>query len=84
MVTYLNTMHVNNVISFPKIHLISSSDDYRNIAIKFLTTGGDSYRKVAPLLVLGQQKVRLYIIWHLKCLLFICLLFQVFIFHYSL
>ena len=84
LITYLKTMNIKNMISFPKVHLLASSGDLRNVAIKYLITGGDNYRKVAPLLVLGQKTAESKIIYMMAFKMSIIHLFVISGFHISL
>ena len=54
-VTYLRTMNIGNIIMKSKVDVLETSHDVRTVAIKFLSSGGKSYKKIAPLMVLGKK-----------------------------
>ncbi len=82
--TYLETLHVKNIIVYPKIELLSQSMDIRSRAIRFLSEGGESYRKVAPLILLGKKTVESKQIYDLALHLNVVHLFVISGFHISL
>lgn len=57
LVTYLKSINVHNIVPFSRVKVISHSGDIRNYFSTYLQSGGENYKKVIPLLLLGVKTV---------------------------
>ncbi len=83
-VAYLKTMNVENIISNPTVHIVSSSNDLRAQAFTFITNGPESYRSIAPLVLLGIKTPETKEAYNIAVELSIVHLFVISGFHISL
>lgn len=83
-ISYLKTKNIENIISFPKIKLIGSSQDIRSVAREYLSSGPISYKEIAPLMLLGQKTKESKQFYDLSIRLSIVHLFVISGFHISL
>ena len=84
LVTYLKTMNIGNIVVRPHIDLIETSSDLRTSTLKYLSSGGPNYRKIAPLMILGKKTMESKEIYKMAFKMSIIHLFVISGFHISL